>query len=248
MPCVVTYCPWWPSSPSSSAPASPRRSSLSSSMLLTNARIHTMDPRGSVVDSLVIREGRVAFAGARGDVNPAAGERVLDLGGRAVLPGLVDGHGHLMLLARSRLELDLSSAGSEEETAAKVREASTRRRPGEWIAGRGWDQTRWPGQRFPSRASLDRAAPAHGAALAQAGITRATRDPEGGLVVKDERGEPTGLLVDLAQDLIRALLPPPSEERFDEAVEAVIAECLAKGLTGAHEPGLDLAAIASYTR
>ena len=167
-------------------------------MLLTNARIHTMDPRGSVVDSLVIREGRVAFVGARGDVNPSAGERVLDLGGRAVLPGLVDGHGHLMLLARSRLELDLSSAGSEEETAAKVREASARRRPGEWIAGRGWDQTRWPGQRFPSRASLDRAAPGHpvalvrvdghatwasGAALAQAGITRATRDPEGGLVV-----------------------------------------------------------------
>src|SRR5215468_6634751 len=263
MPCVVTYCPWWPSSPSSSAPASPRRSSLSSSMLLTNARIHTMDPCGSVVDSLVIREGRVAFAGARGDVNPAAGERVLDLSGRVVLPGLVDGHGHLMLLARSRLELDLSSAGSEEETAAKVREASTRRRPGEWIAGRGWDQTRWPGQRFPSRGSLDRAAPAHpvalvrvdghatwasGAALAQAGITSRTRDPEGGLVVKDERGEPTGLLVDLAQDLIRSLVPPPSEDRFDEAVEAVIGECLAKGLTGAHEYGLDLAAIASYTR
>ena len=232
-------------------------------MLLTNARIYTMCSRGSIVDSLVIREGRVAFAGARGDVNPAAGERVLDLGGRAVLPGLVDGHGHLMLLARSRLELDLSSAESEEEIAGMVREASALRRPGEWIAGRGWDQTRWPGQRFPSRASLDRAAPrypvalvrvdghatwASGAALARAGITRATRDPEGGLVVKDECGEPTGLLVDLAQDLIRSLVPTPSEERFDEAVEAVIAECLAKGLTGAHEPGLDLAAIASYTR
>jgi len=67
-------------------------------------------------------------------------------------------------------------------------------------------------------------------------------------VVKDEGGEPTGLLIDLAQDLIRSLVPPPTEERFDEAVEAVIAECLAKGLTGAHEPGLDLAAIASYTR
>src|SRR5262249_58953988 len=120
MPCVVTYCPWWPSSPSSSAPASPRRSSLSSSMLLTNARIHTMDPRGSVVDSLVIRGGRVAFAGACGDVNPAAGERVLDLGGRAVLPGLVDGHGHLMLLARSRLELALSSAGAEKASSAVV--------------------------------------------------------------------------------------------------------------------------------
>src|SRR5215470_10326925 len=134
-------------------------------MLLTNARIHTMDPRGSIVDSLVIREGRVVFAGARGEMNPAAGERTLDLLGRAVLPGLVDGHGHLMLLARARLELDLSAAGSEEEIAVMVRAAAARRRPGEWIAGRGWDQTRWPGQRFPSRGSLDRAAPGHPVAL-----------------------------------------------------------------------------------
>jgi len=134
-------------------------------MLLTNARIHAMDPRGSIVDSLVIREGRVVFAGARGEINLAAGERTLDLGGRAVLPGLVDGHGHLMLLARARLELDLSAAGSEEEIAGMVRAAASRRRPGEWIAGRGWDQTRWPGQRFPSRDSLDRAAPGHPVAL-----------------------------------------------------------------------------------
>lgn len=232
-------------------------------MLLTNGRIHTMDAAGSVVDSVVIRDGRVAFAGRRGDVNPAAREPALDLGGRAVLPGLVDGHGHLMLLARSRLELDLTTAGSEEEVARMVAAAAAQRRPGEWIGGRGWDQTRWPGQRFPTRASLDRAAPGHpvalvrvdghatwasGAALARADITRHSPDPAGGRVAKDERGEPTGLLIDLAQDLIRSLVPPPSRDRFDEAVEAVITECLAKGLTGAHEPGLDLAAISSYTR
>ena len=88
-------------------------------MLLTNGRIHTMDADASVVDTLVVRDGRVAFAGRRADVNPAVGEAVLDLGGRRVLPGLVDGHGHLMLLARARLELDLASAGSEEEIARK---------------------------------------------------------------------------------------------------------------------------------
>src|SRR5215467_7860511 len=222
-----------------------------------------MDASGTVVDSLVVRDGRVAFAGRSGDVNPSPGEATLDLRGRTVLPGLVDGHGHLMLLAKGRLELSLDRAGSEEEIAGLVGREAGRLAPGEWIEGRGWDQTRWPGQRFPSRGSLDRAAPGHpvalvrvdghatwasGAALAQAGLTSRTRDPEGGLVVKDEGGEPTGLLIDLAQDLIRSLVPPPTEERFDEAVEAVIAECLAKGLTGAHEPGLDLAAIASYTR
>jgi predicted amidohydrolase YtcJ len=232
-------------------------------VLLTNGRIHTMDAASSVVDSLVIRDGRVAFAGRRRDVNPAAGEATLDLGGRAVLPGLVDGHGHLMLLARARLELDLAAADSEAEIARMVGEAAVRLRPGEWISGRGWDQTRWPGQRFPTRASLDRAAPGHpvalvrvdghatwtsGAALERAGITRHSADPPGGRIARDERGEPTGLLIDLAQDVIRAQVPPPSEARFDEAVEAVIAECLAKGLTGAHEPGLDLSAVASYTR
>lgn len=232
-------------------------------MLLTNGRIHTMDAASTVVDSLVIRDGRVAFAGRRGEINPAAGEAVVDLGGRTVLPGLVDAHGHLMLLARARLELRLDEAGSEDEIARMVGQAAARLRPGEWIGGRGWDQTRWPGGRFPTRASLDRAASGHpvalvrvdghatwasGAALERAGIGRHTADPPGGRIARDERGEPTGLLIDLAQDLMRSLVPLPSAERFDEAVRAVIAECLAKGLTGAHEPGLDLAAVASYTR
>ncbi len=95
-------------------------------MLLTNGRIHTMDAAGSVVDSLVIREGRVAFAGRRGDINPAPREPTLDLGGRAVLPGLVDGHGHLMLLARARLELSLATARSEDEIARMVAAAAAR--------------------------------------------------------------------------------------------------------------------------
>src|SRR5712664_2386334 len=222
-----------------------------------------MDAAGSVVDSLAIRAGRVAFARRRGDINPAPREPTLDLGGRAVLPGLVDGHGHLMLLARARLELSLDRARSEEEIAAMVGDATVRLRPGEWIAGRGWDQTRWPGQRFPTRASLDRAAPgspvalvrvdghatwASSAALRLAGIDRHTGDPAGGRVLKDAAGEPTGLLVDSAQDLVRAVLPPPSPERFDRAIGEAIAEWLAKGLTGLHEMGADLDALAAYRR
>src|SRR5262249_41732427 len=161
-----------------------------------------------------------------------------------------------MLLAKGRLELSLDHAGSEEEIAGLVGREAGRLAPGEWIEGRGWGQTRWPGQRFPSRAPPDRAAPgppaaplrggghaawASGAALARAGITRRTPDPEGGRIEKDGRGEPTGLLIDLAQDMMRTLIPRPGAERFDAAVEAVIADCLAKGLTGVHEPGLDLA-------
>ena len=232
-------------------------------MLLTNGRIHTMDAAGSVVDSLVVREGRVVFAGRRGEINPGPAEPVLDLSRRAVLPGLVDGHGHLMLLARARLELDLTAARSEDEVARMVAAAAAQIGPGEWITGRGWDQTRWPGAAYPSRGALDRAAPGHpvalirvdghatwasGDALARAGVTRRSSDPPGGLIAKDATGDPTGILIDLAQDIVRSLIPAPSEARFDQAVRDTIAECLAKGLTGAHEPGLDLAAVASYTR
>lgn len=232
-------------------------------MLLINGRVYTLDAADTVVEALVVRDGRIAFAGRRRDVNPPAGEPVVDLRGRAVLPGLVDAHAHLMYLARARFTLNAAHARSEEEVAARVAAEAARLAPGEWIAGRGWDQTLWPGGRFPTKASLDRAAPgspvalvrvdghatwASSAALRLAGIDRHTGDPAGGRVLKDAAGEPTGLLVDSAQDLARAVLPAPSQERFDRAVGEAIAECLAKGLTGLHEMGADLDALAAYRR
>ena len=232
-------------------------------MLLTNGRIYTLDRANTVVDSLVVREGRVAFAGRRIDVDVPASEPVLDLGGRAVLPGLVDAHAHLMHLARARLAVSLAGAGSEAEAAERVRAAAARLTAGEWIGGRGWDQNRWPGRVFPSKAVLDRAAPRHpvalsrvdghalwanSAALAAAGITRHTPDPPGGRIVKGPDGEPTGLLIDTAQRLVQDVQPLPSGARFETAVRAAIAECLAKGLTGLHEMGADLDALAAYRR
>jgi hypothetical protein len=232
-------------------------------VILTNGRIYTMDARDSVVDTLVVREGRVAYVGRRSDVNAATGERIVDLGGRATLPGLVDGHAHLMGLARARLSLDAGGLRSEEAVAARVAEAARTTPPGEWIVGRGWDQNLWPDKAFPSAASLDRAAPRHpvvltrvdghaswvsSRALAVAGITRRTSDPGGGIIVRDAHGEATGLLVDTAQERLQGLVPRPSDDRLDAAVRAAIGECLAKGLTGVHEMGVELFAIAAYRR
>src|SRR3989338_5252573 len=106
-------------------------------VLLTNGRIYTLDAAGTVVDTLVVRDGRVGFAGRRQDVNPAAGEEKLDPRGRAVLPGLVDGHAHLMLLAQGRLSLDVTGLASEEAVARRVAETAARIPRGEWIGGRG---------------------------------------------------------------------------------------------------------------
>jgi hypothetical protein len=231
--------------------------------VLTNGRIYTMDAAKPVVDTLVIRDGRVAFAGRRADTSVPASESVLDLAGRAVLPGLVDAHGHLMHLARARLTLDVGRAASEDGVARMVAAAASRTRPGDWLGGRGWDQNRWPERRFPTRASLDRAAPrnpvalvridghatwCNSAALRAAEIGATTSDPPGGIVVKDDRGEPTGLLIDTAQRLVQHAEPLTPPERFDEAVREAVAECLAAGLTGIHEMGVTLFALDSYRR
>jgi predicted amidohydrolase YtcJ len=232
-------------------------------VFLTNGRIHTLDARNTVVDTIVVRDGRVAFAGQRGDVNAPASEPVVDLGGRPVLPGLVDAHGHLMYLARGRLTLNAAGMRSEDAIARMVAEAAGAARAGDWLGGRGWDQNLWPGRAFPTRTSLDRAAPrnpvvlvridghatwCNAAALQEAGITRDTPDPAGGIVVKDAHGEPTGLLIDTAQRLVQRVEPQPSDARFDEAVRDAVAECLAAGLTGVHEMGATLFALASYRR
>jgi len=232
-------------------------------IVLENGRIHTMDPAGSIVDALVIRDGRVAFVGRRTDIAPPVGAEIVNLGGQAVYPGFVDGHAHLMSLAKGRLELRVAHMPTEDAAAQIVARAAATASASDWITGRGWDQTLWPGKEFPSRASLDRAAPsnpvaliridghaiwASSAALRIAGIDRHTGDPHGGRVVKDANGEPTGILIDGAMELMRAVIPAPSEARFDQAVRDAIAECLAKGLTGVHEMGADLAALASYRR
>ena len=168
-----------------------------------------MDAWDTVVDTLVVRDGRVAFAGRRDEVNVSGAEEVVDLGGRTVVPGLVDAHGHLMHLARARLTLDAGGASSEAEVAERVAARAAKTPRGEWLGGRGWDQNRWPGRQWPTRASLDRAASHHpvaltridghatwanSAALAAAGIDRTTREPTGGRILKDERGDPTGVL------------------------------------------------------
>jgi predicted amidohydrolase YtcJ len=193
-------------------------------MLLTNGRIHTMDAAGTVAEALVVRDGRIAFVGRTAEVNRAPGEETVDLGGRTVLPGLVDAHGHLMHLARGRLSFDARGLASEDEIARRVGQRAVGRPRGEWITGRNWDQNLWPGRRFPGKASLDRLVPDHpvalvridghatwanSAALAAAGIDRHAPDPPGGLIGRDASGEPSGLLIDTAQRLLQRVEPGP---------------------------------------
>jgi predicted amidohydrolase YtcJ len=231
-------------------------------MLLTNARVYTLDAANRTADTVVIRQGRIAFVGRRQDVNPDSGEETLDLGGRTVLPGFVDSHAHLIGLARGMMSLNVAGVRAVEEIARVVAAAARERPKGAWITGRGWDQSFW-GDRFPTHHPLTAAAPGHpvsltrvdghaswlnAAALHAAGITRDTEDPAGGLVLRDGSGEPSGLLIDIAQDFVRNVIPEPGEEETDASIERAIARCLAVGLVGVQEMGIGLETVDAYKR
>lgn len=228
-------------------------------MRFVNGSIHTGDAAGTVVDGLACERGRVTATGSARDL-PAHGETI-DLRGRTVLPGLIDAHGHLTGYAAARLSVNLAGARSPDEAAARVAQRAAERPPGEWVSGRGWDQTTWPGAAFPNRAPLDAAAPrnpvmltridghaqwVNGAALAAAGITDATPDPPGGRILRDAEGHATGVLVDAAADLVRRLVPPLDGAALQRAIAEAARACAAFGLTGVHEMGVDERSIAAY--
>jgi predicted amidohydrolase YtcJ len=232
-------------------------------MLLTNARIYTLDPTNTTVDSIVVRDGLIAFVGRREDINPQADEETLDLRGRVVFPGFVDSHAHLIGLARAMTSVDVGGVTSVDDVARMVAAAALERPSGAWITGRGWDQSLWPGGEFPSHHPLTAAAPDHpvaldrvdghatwvnAAALRTAGISRDTHDPPGGRILRDSDGEPSGVLIDRAEDLVWSIVPDPGETETDAAIERAIARCLSAGLTGVHEMGIGLETIDAYRR
>ncbi len=232
-------------------------------LIVTNARIYTVDDAHPFVAALAVRGGRIAFAG---DVRGAmalrgAQTRVLDLGGRTVIPGMVDAHGHVSGLGDALAIVDLVGSTSVEDVVARVVAKSGGTSAGQWVAGRGWDQNRWGDTRFPSHDKLSAAVPnnpviltridghavfANRKAMELAGITSATKDPEGGQIIRDASGNPTGVFVDNAMALVRRVVPPPTREEVKRAVMAAIADGQRWGLTGVHDAGSDETVLSVY--
>lgn len=223
--------------------------------LYVNAVVHTMDSDNTVANSFAVRGDRLAGVGTREELESRFNARqVVDLGGKAVYPGFIDAHGHVFSLGISKITVNLLGTSSSQEVAERVKQRVESVDPGTWVRGRGWDQNDWKVTRFPDHAVLDRVAPnnpvyltrvdghagwANKVALDLAGVTKDTPDPEGGKIIRDSKGNPTGVFVDDAQGLIMSKLPPLSDEEAAEALQLALNECVKDGITEVHDMGID---------
>ncbi len=171
-----------------------------------------------------------------------------------ILPGLIDSHAHVSGLGAALDTVDLVGSTSYEEVIERIRTEASGAPAGDWILGRGWDQNDWPIREFPRADALDgalgdrpvwvrridgHAGLASSAAMRAARITAATPDPVGGKIVRDAAGEPTGVFVDAAMDLVDAIVPPPSRTVRRNRIRDAAREIASKGLTAVHDAGVD---------
>ena len=190
-------------------------------------------------------------------------DTVVDGGGRTLLPGLIDAHGHVMALGESAMQLDLVGTASLADLQARLRDYAAARPADPWIVGRGWNQELWTDKRFPTAADLDAVVPdrpvilervdghavvVNNAALKAAGVTAGTKAAAGGEIERDATGKPTGLLIDAATELVAAKVPPPTPAQLDGALAKAQEALLAVGITGVADMGTGVEAWQTYRR
>lgn len=180
--------------------------------------------------------------------------KVINGKGKTMIPGIVDGHGHLLGLGFNKLNVDVRDLKSAKATAQKVAEYASKNKQLTWIKGRGWNQEIWSDSRYPTAKQLDEyvsdrpvylsrvdghAAWLNTKAMELAGITRDTISPAGGEIIKDENGEPTGVLIDNAESLVMAKIPAPTQDEMALALKTASEHLLSLGITSMHDAGID---------
>lgn len=218
--------------------------------------IHTASDARPTAEAIAVDAGRIVYVGDRAGAEAfvGAGTQLIELRGASLYPGFTDAHAHLRGIGERELTLNLEGTPSLAALLEAVRARVASSRPGAVISGRGWIETHWPEKRFPTAADLDRAAPnnpvlleradghatvVNSAALRTAGITRATAAPAGGEILKTPAGEPSGMLIDNAANLVGALQAAPTREQKAQAYAAGFRVYSAYGWTGVHNMSVD---------
>lgn len=234
--------------------------------LLTAARIHTGDAAAPLATAMAWRDdGRLLAVGSAADLRaryPDASR--VDAGDATVVPGLIDAHGHLVNLAVALVTADLTGADSKAEVIERLQTFARDLPDGAWLVGRGWDQNLWTGKAFPTAADLDAAFPerpvwlervdghagwANTAAMRTLPRTLAGDwQPEGGRIVRDAAGQPTGIFIDEASRLLQERMPPMDAATRERGLELALQAAIANGLTGVHDMGTSRDDLALYRR
>lgn len=221
-------------------------------LLLFNAHVITMNPGQPAAEAIAIKQDHIAWVGSSEEARRMFGKKVrsIDLHGATVLPGIIDAHTHLIELGKSLLQLNLKDVAGEQEAVERVKKRIRLAAANEWILGWGWDEGKWAAA-YPDNRALSEVSPnnpvlltglhgyaawANKKALQLAGISKGTKDPENGKILRDAKtGEPTGILLNRAQELVEKRVPPMSVEQMKKAIELAAQECVRNGLTSVHE-------------
>jgi predicted amidohydrolase YtcJ len=221
-------------------------------LILYNGKLYTQDSQIPQASALAIRGGRILAVGNDDEIRALADSRTkqVNLEEQRVLPGLTDCHIHFYEWSLLLGGLTLEDATSLDEVLNRVHAAAGQTEPGTWIVGQGWNQDRWPVPSLPSRSALDKVAPVNpvilwrtdlhlawtnSLALKAAGIDANTPDPDMGVIDRDESNQPTGILRELAINLVRNVMPPQTDAQTDAAMRKTMAKVHRLGLTGVHD-------------
>ena len=249
------------------ANARPAGACRDADLIVRNGKIVTMDSARSIVTAMAIRAGRVVATGSDSEIAACAGARTqtVDLQGRTVLPGLIDVHTHALEwaqgLLRNQVDPSYPKVHSIAEILKQVAEQAAASPKGKWIRGAGWDDSKLTERRYITRKDLDAVSPdnpvwlehftghlgvANSLALKLAHVSRDTPTPSGGVIDKDDAGEPTGVLKDNAQNLVQAVLPPDPPDLALRATRVVTEKALEVGLTTIHDICVPAAGMRAY--
>lgn len=244
-------------------------------LLIMGGKIYTVNDRQPVVEAVVITADTIVFAGTEQDARKWAGDKtkVIDLQGKTMIPGFIEGHGHFMGVGYNELDLDLMHVKSYDELVEKVQEAVAKAQPGQWILGRGWHQDKWdvkPGNMvkgFQTHELLSKASPdnpvflrhasghaalANAKAMEIAGVNQLSveklkaQSGEGGEIIRDALGNPTGIFNERAMSLIAEHIPESDLERHKQALGLAIKACWRNGITSFHDAGVSRENIELY--
>jgi len=226
--------------------------SLSADLIVTNANIHTMDAKRTIANSIAMLNGKIIAVGSDADTKPLIGPntRVIDAGGKLVLPGFNDAHVHFLETGSQLSSVDLRSAKSPQEFVQRIKDFAAKQPKGRWIQGGQWDHENWTPNNLPTAAMIDAVTPdnpvfinrldghmalANSLAMKMAGVNKDTKDVAGGLIVRDANGNPAGVFKDAAMGYIEKAIPDASFEQELEYAQAASEHAASLGLTSVQD-------------